>query len=270
MPRRVSVLGGIVVVACLVVATPAVAATLVGDYQFQGTRGSSGPGPAVTDVGAGPDVFQTDTVMGSSRQVLAFPLHGGVRISPAGLSPGAYSVVTTFRLDDLTGYRRILDPSNGTNDAGFYEYSGGADYYYVLPHTPGEEYNSAIVLTDHVYATAVLTVVPPSQSRFYVNGALQVTSTEGLVPVGDTLRLFKDNDTSGTPDEDSAGAVSCIRVYSGALTDNEVAGIGASATCGKTGQRATALARCKKRAHKHHWSHKRLKRCKKKANLLPV
>ena len=37
-----------------------------------------------------------------------------------------------------------------------------------------------------------------------------------------------------------------------------------------TGQRAAALASCKKRAHKHHWSHKLLKKCKKKANLLPV
>jgi len=37
-----------------------------------------------------------------------------------------------------------------------------------------------------------------------------------------------------------------------------------------TGQRAAALASCKKRAHKHNWSHQRLKKCKKKANLLPV
>lgn len=37
-----------------------------------------------------------------------------------------------------------------------------------------------------------------------------------------------------------------------------------------TGQRAAALKRCKKRAHKHHWSHKRLKKCKRNARLLPV
>jgi hypothetical protein len=40
--------------------------------------------------------------------------------------------------------------------------------------------------------------------------------------------------------------------------------------CPATGQRAAALASCKKRAHKHHWSHKRRKKCKGKANLLPV
>jgi hypothetical protein len=37
-----------------------------------------------------------------------------------------------------------------------------------------------------------------------------------------------------------------------------------------TGQRAAALKKCKKKAHKNHWSKKRLKKCKKKAKLLPV
>ena len=37
-----------------------------------------------------------------------------------------------------------------------------------------------------------------------------------------------------------------------------------------TGERAAALASCKKRAHRHDWSHKRLKKCKGNANLLPV
>ncbi len=43
-----------------------------------------------------------------------------------------------------------------------------------------------------------------------------------------------------------------------------------TATLVPAGQRAAALASCKKRAHKHHWSHKRLKKCKKQANSLPT
>ena len=43
-----------------------------------------------------------------------------------------------------------------------------------------------------------------------------------------------------------------------------------SSTSALTGQRAAALASCKKRAKKHNWSHKRLRKCKRKANLLPV
>jgi Divergent InlB B-repeat domain len=39
---------------------------------------------------------------------------------------------------------------------------------------------------------------------------------------------------------------------------------------GPTGQRAAALQKCKKLAKKKHWSHSRLKKCKRAANLLPV
>jgi hypothetical protein len=41
-------------------------------------------------------------------------------------------------------------------------------------------------------------------------------------------------------------------------------------TASPTGERAAALASCKKRARKHDWSKERLKKCKRKANLLPV
>jgi hypothetical protein len=44
----------------------------------------------------------------------------------------------------------------------------------------------------------------------------------------------------------------------------------ASMATAPTGLRAAALAKCKKRATKHNWSKERLKKCKKKANLLPV
>jgi hypothetical protein len=43
-----------------------------------------------------------------------------------------------------------------------------------------------------------------------------------------------------------------------------------SAVTAPTGQRAAALSKCKKRAKKHNWSKERLKKCKKKANLLPL
>ena len=37
-----------------------------------------------------------------------------------------------------------------------------------------------------------------------------------------------------------------------------------------TGQRAAALASCKKRALKHRWSHRHLRKCREKADLLPI
>src|SRR6478609_5471889 len=150
-----SLLGGIAVVAWLLIAPGASAATLVGDYQFQGTDASSGPGPALTEVGAGgPTSFQTDTVMGTTRQVLAFPEGTGLSMTPSvGSGDVPYSVVTTFRFTDLASYRRILDASDGTADQGFYVNDSAADIF----GSASEGHTVATVFTSNTYATVALT-----------------------------------------------------------------------------------------------------------------
>jgi hypothetical protein len=259
-----SMLGGVVFATALLGTSTASAATLVRDYQFQNTRASSGGGDALIDVG-GSNSFQQDTVMGVPRQVLAFPQHSGVQISPTGLggSTGpAYSAVATFRLDTVSGYDRILDPSNGTNDFGFYAQNGfaryvGADVDYIGDNA---------VFADGVYATIAITSQPsPTRTRFYVNGSLQLDDTKTEQVIADTLRFFKDNVTGASTGEDSAGAVSCIRVYSGVLSDAEVGGIGASPTCGAVASPAPAPAKkkCKKHKKKHRAAGAK-KKCKKK------
>jgi Ca2+-binding RTX toxin-like protein len=232
----VSILGGIAVAACLMLAPTARAATLTGDYQFQGTRASSGPGPTLIDIGAGGSTFVTDNVMGVSRQVLAFPLHSGVRMTPAGLgsSDPAYSFVTTFRFDAVDEYRRIFDSSNGTLDRGFYVYGGYAR------HSPSGVESSNVVFANNVYATVAITSLPsPATTKISVNGSPVLVALLTEPVVADTLRFFKDNEGPFT-DEDSAGAVSCIRVFSGALTDAEVAAIGANPRCGAPAPAAPA------------------------------
>jgi RTX calcium-binding nonapeptide repeat (4 copies) len=234
-----SIFVGIAIAAWLMLASTAGAATLLGDYQLQGTRASSGPGPTLIDVGAGGSTFVTDNVMGVSRQVYAFPIHSGVMMTPAGLggSDPAYSVVTTFRFETVDGYRRILDSSNGTLDRGFYVYSG------YVRHSPSGVESSNMVLANNVYATVAITSMPsPATTKVYVNGS-PVLAAPLIEPVAaDTLRFFKDNDTP-TTDEDSGGAVSCIRVFSGVLTDAEIAAIGANPRCGAAA--AAPAATCK-------------------------
>jgi concanavalin A-like lectin/glucanase superfamily protein len=254
---------GAVAIATALWASSASAATLIGDYQFQGTRASSVPGAPLIDVG-GFNSFQQDTVMGVPRQVLAFPQHSGVQISPTGLggSTGpAYSAVTTVRLDTVSGYVRILDPSNGTNDFGFYTQNGAARYVGANVDYLGDN----AVLADGVYATVAITSQPsPTRTRFYVNGSLQLDDTKTEAVIADTLRFFKDNVTGGSTGEDSAGAVSCIRVYSGVLSDAEVGGIGASPTCGTvTPPSTTTKKKCKKHKKKHRAAEAK-KKCKKK------
>jgi hypothetical protein len=84
----------------------------------------------------------------------------------------------------------------------------------------------------------------------------------GRTSVGATGNVFRPPMVDGTPQSVDTPAPDTV------LVNADVAC--ASAPAGPTGLRAGALKKCKKRAHKHHWSHKRLKKCKKKANLLPV
>jgi hypothetical protein len=247
------------VTGCLVLASSAPAATLLGDYQLQGTRSSSGPGPDLTDV-VGPETFQTESVMGTSRQVLAFPLGSGVRMSPVGFGSATptYSVVTTFRLDAVDDYRKILDSSGGVSDDGIYDLDGLADYF-----GENEVKSPSAVFSPGVYATVAILSEPPSSTKIFVNGSQVVTANETLPVTIDSLRFFVDDGT--TTGENSAGAVSCIRVYTGALTDAEVGAIGASATCQAPPPQST-----KKKCKKHKKKHKRSaesakkKKCKKK------
>jgi hypothetical protein len=262
--RAGSILTGCAVAAVLAGPATASAATLIGDYQLQGTLASSAGGPALTKVGSGTSQFQNDNVMGSSRQVLAFPLASGVQISPAGVGTGSYSVVTTFRFDNVASYERILDPTMGTEDSGLYVSGDSLDptrgYLYYNKSTPPFYALSSDtdVFANNVYATTAAVVTPPSVTSVYVNGALQFNPANGRTPINDTLRLFKDDST-----DESAGAVSCIRLYSGGLSAAEVAGIGASPTCGTV--TSTHKKKCKKHKKKHRSAESaKKKKCKKK------
>jgi len=259
----VSLLGGIAMATTLLGASTASAATLVGDYQLQSTRASTVPGPVLTDI-AGGSVFQAENVLGTSRQVLSFPRHSGVQMTPSvGIGDVPYSVVSTFRLDQIatnpdSSYVRILDPSNGIEDLGFYSYQGKADYY----GNDSDVFSPSVAFSDNAYVTVAMTSLPPALSRIYVNGALAVSAPDVLPVASDTLRLFKDDNDS----EESGGAVSCVRVYTGALTDDEVAAIGASPTCGTVTPPTQPVKKkkCKKHKKKHRAADAKKKKCKKK------
>jgi Ca2+-binding RTX toxin-like protein len=227
----VSIFAGIATAACLMLAPTAGAATLTGDYQFQGTRASSGPGPTLIDVGAAGSTFGTDNVMGVSRQVLVFPLGTGLQMAPAGVGAGPYSAVITFRMPNpgfngaLTQYDRILDPFNAESERGLYAHGGRLSIY-----GDAEGESASVLFSPNTYATVAMVVAGlPLGAKAYFNGAPVAQLAEDFSVRNDTLRFFKDDGT-----EESAGAVSCIRVFSGALTDAEVAAIGANPRCGAT------------------------------------
>jgi hypothetical protein len=250
----VSMLAGIAVILCLIIVPSAGAVTVLGDYQLQGTHSSSGPGPALTNIGPG-NAFKPDNVMGIQRTVLAFPQGSGLQMAPAGIT-GDYSEVVTFRFDTLTNYRRILDSTNGGDDDGLYSLGGTLDYFDTMGN---DRMNPSAVLADHTYATVALVMRgSPLSISGYLNGSPAMQFVGGNEPIADTLRFFKDNSST----EQSAGAVSCIRVYSGALSPAEVAAIGASPTCAAPAPPTTPVKRCKKHKKKHRAAEAK-KKCKK-------
>jgi hypothetical protein len=84
-------------------------------------------------------------------------------------------------------------------------------------------------------------------------------------PATDQRGVMRPQDGNGD------GTATCdVGAFELAAASGSGGGAGGPGVPGPTGQRAAALASCKRRAHKHDWSHKRLRKCKRKANLLPV
>jgi hypothetical protein len=223
-------LGALVAVAAFVPSAPA--ASLVADYQFQGNFSSSGGGAGpISPVGGAS--FVNETIGCSPSKVLTFPKGSGVQVvKPGGPTADSdYSVVMLFRLSELNGYRAIFHPSGlGTtsfnSDDGLYDRTGQLALYFA--GALGNPFLSpAAVLKPDTYAEVAFTFDDDKDvpTRAFFNGSPQVVfDSDSNGAYADAMRFFKDNDGTNST-EDSAGAVSRIRIYSGALQPGEVSSI---------------------------------------------
>jgi hypothetical protein len=217
--------GALAVALVLSASGAAGAATLKASYRLQGSRASQLAGaPDLADIGPG-NRFATETVDGSARQVLAFPKGGGVALRTAGLvDPSSHSVVMTFRLADVSGFRRLLDFSDGRSDYGFYDFDGAAAFFIGSDSakSSGRVFDGSYV---QVTLTSEATLAGSQWTAAYVDGTpvLAATTPQGFRLGSGGLRFFKDNTSGGAGSEQSAGALSCVLVYDGALTASEVA-----------------------------------------------
>jgi hypothetical protein len=223
--RRIGrLVGALTASAVLGYAGPASAATLKAEYQLQGTRASAVAGaPDFVDLGPG-NQFVTEPVGGVSRQVLAFPSGGGLSLATAGLvDPENFSVVMVFRLASVSGYRRLVDFRGGTSDSGLYVLNGRLvlygtiDLYEQTPPVAAGSYVQVTVVggseTDGTHWTEVDLDGYP---------AVFAEPSDAFKLGTDGLRFFKDNVSGGFGGEESAGALSCVLVYDGVLTPDEV------------------------------------------------
>jgi hypothetical protein len=207
---------------------------LKAEYRFQGDLASEVEGaPTLVSLGRG-NRFAFERVDGLGRhQVLRFPKGNGLSLAAAGLvDPTANSEVMVFRLADTHRYRRILDFTGGTSDFGLYNLDGHVALY---GGDGGHDTSRNIVLGDSYIQIALTTAAAPDgseQATAYVNGVEVAAASiaKGFDLGSGELRFFRDNATGPYPGEESSGAVSCILVYNGTLTAEEVSNVASDPT----------------------------------------
>ncbi|MEP7269951.1 MAG: LamG-like jellyroll fold domain-containing protein [Acidobacteriota bacterium] len=194
------------------------------DYRFQNTLNTSvGSAPALSNLGAG-NAFVNATVDGANRTVVRFPLNSGLVLDPTSsvVSAQVYTIVVLFSLDEVSGFRRILDFKHGTVDDGLYVFDGKLAFF---PRSDG--LNTAIAA--NTYVQVVLTRDAGKNFTGYVNGVqvLSFVDTADLAVLDsfNQLRFFRDNESNGPGDESSAGSVARIRLYDCAFSAAEVIGL---------------------------------------------
>ena len=194
------------------------------DYLFQGSLSSSvGTAPDLVPIEDGSSIFTVDGRTGTT--VLRFAGGRGLALEPTtGVIPGTrYTIEVLFRLDLLSGYRKIIDFKDGATDDGLYLQDGCLTFF------PRDLSGTTSIGTD-TYVQVVLTRDGAGRVVGYVNGVRQFGFHDrgalAEVNAKSTLRFFVDDHT--TIGEDSSGGVSQIRLFGEALTDSEVAALACS------------------------------------------
>jgi hypothetical protein len=189
------------------------------DYLFQNSLVSSvGTAPDLEEIERGSSVFTVDGRTGTT--VLRFARARGLTLAPTTrvVPSSEYAIELLFRLDLLTGYRKIIDFKGGVTDGGLYLKDGCLTFH------PKVQQALTLIGTD-AYAQIVLTRDSTDRVVGYVNGVRQFSFADrgGLAEVSrkKTLRFFVDD--LRTTGENSSGTVSQIRLFDQSLTANEVA-----------------------------------------------
>ncbi len=208
--------------------TGAHAASTVALYEFNGNFNP------VAGVGTGASAlvsvdplsmggFESDIVNGVSRTVYRFngsaspsENQGGLQFVNANLmNPDSYSIEAYFSFDEVSGWRRIVDTRDRTEDTGFYVLNGGLQLYpsnVGLGSFEANVYNHVVLTFDGATAVAYLDGVAEST---------QATDYYSL-PASNVISLFLDNTISTARNEYSAGKIAWARFYDGAMNANEV------------------------------------------------
>lgn len=189
----------------------ATASVLVHSYSLSGNLLDGLGGPALTALGGS---------LGGGRY--AFGANQGLVLNGGLVNTGNYSIEFVSRYNSLSTsvWKKMIDFQNLGDDQGVYIYGDRLQFY---NYGFGSE-----AVTDATDFHVVLTRDGGTGlTRAYLNGSLQVSFMDGGnagVSAGNSLQFFVDDNTTGQS-EAAAGSVDYIKIYDGALTEAEVAGL---------------------------------------------
>ncbi len=140
-------------------------------------------------------------------------------------NPAEYSIEIVFSFNTTSGYRKIIDFANLSQDAGLYVLSRDLNFYAAGPNQTSTD----LPFVDFGPARVILTrTAATGEMMGYVNGQRKITfidsAEEGVFTQPTKIvNFFRDD---GDRDEASAGAVSLIRIYSTAMSPSQAASLG--------------------------------------------
>jgi len=211
--QHMKVLTRTIIGMCLLVAATqqATASVLVHSYALNGNLLDGLGGPALAALGGS---------LGGGRY--SFGANQGLVLNGGLVNTGSYSIEFVAQYSDLSvsWWKKMIDFQNLADDRGLYITNNNLDFYYYA--------TGAAQVSDATDFHVVLTRDAGSGlTRAYLNGSLQLSFTDvdgAGVSAGNSLQFFVD-DNATSQSEAAAGSVDYIKIYDGALTESEVAGL---------------------------------------------
>lgn len=193
---------------------PAAQADLIGLYEFNGDLSNSVVGPdALGDLELDPISSGTREVVDGRLEWSNVSTNSGLNLKLSGVSSGLteFSIGIVFTLvNENSGYNKILDFENRTNDVGLYKYANALEVYSTYAKTEA----------NYPEGSQVILVLTRTSENFniFVEGSPGVSDYHASIAMNGTIWFFTDD---GGGEFAEAGFIEEIRIWNTALSEEE-------------------------------------------------
>jgi len=193
-------------------------AEIKADYIFTGSlTGNIAEAPDIEFLGS-PVNFEMGLINGFSVDAIEIELGSGLRLDLSQWNLcDEFTIVLHGYLDDIFGYKKLIDFREGLGDAGLYNNAGKLEY--VVGQTA---LNTSLV--DGIYFQLVMTRAPSGEVKVYLDRELQLEFMDDAngtsLCFSNNLYFFKDDTSTGI--ENPSGGIARITIYDTELSADEV------------------------------------------------